>query len=85
MGFHTARRYAHGCRGLLRVQPFPGPQQKDLLLPQRQGSGFGYRLPGGRRVTDRRTLARIRSLAIPPAWTDVWICPRANGYRKPLF
>ena len=33
-----------------------------------------------RRVTDEATLARIRSLAIPPAYTDVWICPSAHGH-----
>jgi DNA topoisomerase-1 len=35
---------------------------------------------GGRRVRDEPTLARIRALAIPPAWTDVWICPSPNGH-----
>lgn len=34
----------------------------------------------GRPVTDAATLARIRALAIPPAWTDVWICPISNGH-----
>ncbi|HEY0053084.1 MAG TPA: DNA topoisomerase IB, partial [Caulobacteraceae bacterium] len=43
------------------------------------GKGFRY-IEDGRRVTDAATLARIRALAIPPAWTDVWICPRANGH-----
>ncbi|MBS1715468.1 MAG: DNA topoisomerase IB [Armatimonadetes bacterium] len=31
-------------------------------------------------MKDSKTLRRIRSLAVPPAWTDVWICPRANGH-----
>jgi DNA topoisomerase-1 len=44
------------------------------------GSGFAYVGPDGRRVGDRHTLARIRALAIPPAWRDVWICPRADGH-----
>ncbi len=34
----------------------------------------------GRTVSDRRLLARIKSLAIPPAWTDVWICPNERGH-----
>jgi DNA topoisomerase-1 len=34
----------------------------------------------GRRVTDLRVLGRIKRLAIPPAWTDVWICPRDDGH-----
>ena len=35
---------------------------------------------GNRPITDKLTLARIKRLAIPPAWTDVWICPRDNGH-----
>jgi DNA topoisomerase I len=44
------------------------------------GGGFRYRRPGGRPVTDRPTLDRIARLAIPPAWTGVWICPHADGH-----
>ena len=47
---------------------------------RRSGSGFSYRDPEGRVIYDRAALARIKSLAIPPAWTDVWICPDANGH-----
>ncbi len=39
-----------------------------------------YRDAQGRRVRDPATLARIRHLAIPPAWTEVWICPTAHGH-----
>lgn len=46
----------------------------------RRGRGFIYLRPDGRRVRSRRELGRIRSLAIPPAWKDVWICPRPNGH-----
>lgn len=46
----------------------------------RHGRGFSYRWPDGRAVADPRAIARIRSLAIPPAWTDVWISPHANGH-----
>lgn len=42
--------------------------------------GFGYRDAGGKPVRDAKTLERIRRLAIPPAWTQVWISPRANGH-----
>ena len=45
-----------------------------------RGHGFNYIKPNGEPVTDEKTLDRIRRLAIPPAWTDVWICPRANGH-----
>lgn len=44
------------------------------------GKGFAYHDQKGRLITDKRVLARIRALAIPPAWTDVWICPRATGH-----
>jgi DNA topoisomerase I len=42
--------------------------------------GFAYHDGRGRPVEDEKTLARIHALAIPPAWTNVWICPRANGH-----
>ncbi|MGZ8289985.1 MAG: DNA topoisomerase IB [Telluria sp.] len=42
--------------------------------------GFQYAAADGAPVTDDETLARIKSLAIPPAWTDVWICAQANGH-----
>ncbi|QDO96993.1 DNA topoisomerase IB [Ferrovibrio terrae] len=47
---------------------------------QRSGTGFSYRLPDGSLVRDAATLKRLRSLAIPPAWTAVWICPREDGH-----
>jgi DNA topoisomerase-1 len=46
----------------------------------RQGKGFAYVRPDGKAVKDDETLARIRALAIPPAWTGVWICPFENGH-----
>jgi DNA topoisomerase-1 len=45
----------------------------------RAGTGFSYRLPNGRGV-DKDTRQRIRKLAIPPAWTEVWICPLETGH-----
>src|SRR5687768_3370143 len=47
---------------------------------RRAGRGFVYLGPDGRRVGDADTLERIRRLAIPPAWRDVWICPHAHGH-----
>jgi DNA topoisomerase-1 len=41
---------------------------------RKRGQGFSYTDADGRPVRDERTLERIRALAIPPAWTDVWIC-----------
>ena len=43
-------------------------------------NGFDYKMPDGSLVRDIDTLKRIRSLAIPPAWTDVWICPEPHGH-----
>jgi DNA topoisomerase I len=47
---------------------------------QRSGRGFRYTDASGEPVEDPRTLLRIRHLVIPPAWTDVWICPVSNGH-----
>ena len=46
----------------------------------RNGNGFVYRRHDGSRVDDDATLARIQALAIPPAWTDVWICSSPRGH-----
>jgi len=46
----------------------------------RKAGGFDYLDPRGRRVRDEDTLARIRKLAIPPAWTSVWISPRPDSH-----
>ena len=45
-----------------------------------RGRGFSYHEEDGTRITDQDTLERIRALAIPPAWTDVWICPHPRGH-----
>jgi DNA topoisomerase-1 len=50
------------------------------ITRQRAGAGFTYRDARGRRVRDAATLARIRSLVIPPAWKDVWISPDPHGH-----
>jgi DNA topoisomerase I len=50
------------------------------ITRRRHGRGFVYTDPSGRRLTDREELERIRELAIPPAWKDVWICPFPNGH-----
>jgi DNA topoisomerase-1 len=44
------------------------------------GDGLRYFDAHGKPVEDEANLKRIKSLAIPPAWTDVWICPQANGH-----
>lgn len=52
------------------------------ITRRRSGRGFSYRDPDGAVIRDRPLLARIRSLAIPPAWTDVWICPDPDGHMQ---
>lgn len=47
---------------------------------RRSGKGFAYRRDDGSLVRDRDELQRIRSLAIPPAYREVWICPSPNGH-----
>jgi DNA topoisomerase-1 len=47
---------------------------------RRFGAGFSYRDADGKPVSDEETLERIRKLAIPPAWTDVWISPSPRGH-----
>jgi len=47
---------------------------------RRRGKSFTYLRPNGETLRDTTVLARIRSLAIPPAWKDVWICPTPNGH-----
>ncbi|WP_090751808.1 DNA topoisomerase IB [Paracoccus chinensis] len=50
------------------------------ITRRRAGKGFSYRDAQGRTVKDQETLDRIRSLAIPPAYTDVWICADPDGH-----
>ncbi len=50
------------------------------ITRKRHGKGFSYYLPNGEKISDKKELKRIRTLAIPPAYNDVWICPFANGH-----
>jgi DNA topoisomerase IB len=45
-----------------------------------RGRGFSYEEANGEPVVDREVIERIRELAIPPAWKEVWICPHPNGH-----
>ena len=47
---------------------------------RRRGSGFSYLDKDGKTIKDPDVVERIRTLAIPPAWTEVWICPYPNGH-----
>jgi DNA topoisomerase-1 len=50
------------------------------IARRRCGQAFRYLRPDGSAVRDRESLGRIRSLAIPPAWREVWICPQDDGH-----
>jgi DNA topoisomerase I len=50
------------------------------LARRRRGRGFEYLDEEGERIEDDDVLARLRGLAIPPAWEDVWVCPDENGH-----
>ena len=50
------------------------------ITRKRAGKGFSFRGPDGAPVRDRATLDRIRSLAVPPAYRDVWVCPHPEGH-----
>jgi DNA topoisomerase-1 len=63
-------------RGRLRRSDCRG----EGIARRRAGRGFSYRDAGGERVADEEALARIRELAIPPAWGEVWICPDPLGH-----
>jgi DNA topoisomerase-1 len=47
---------------------------------KKAGTGFSYVRPDGSKLTGPDTMKRIKALAIPPAWTDVWICPSPDGH-----
>ena len=50
------------------------------ITRRRSGKGFTYRDADGATVRDPEVIGRIRAMAIPPAWTDVWICPWPTGH-----
>lgn len=50
------------------------------ITRRRRGRGFEYLDERGERIEDEDAIARIRSLVIPPAWQDVWICPHPGGH-----
>ena len=49
---------------------------------KRHKDGFSYHKPDGKKLTDPKTLDRIRKLAVPPAYNDVWICRSPNGHMQ---
>jgi DNA topoisomerase-1 len=61
--------------GLVYVQ-----DQEPGIRREHTAAGFRYFTPTGRKLTAEAELTRIRKLSIPPAWTEVWICPLPNGH-----
>ncbi len=66
---------AAACAGLIYVS-----DEEPGIRRRRAGKGFTYKWPDGQTVTEEDTLARIRKLAIPPAYRDVWICTDPEGH-----
>ena len=50
------------------------------ITRKRVGTGWAYYLPNGKRITSSDIRKRLNALAIPPGWTDVWICPDRDGH-----
>src|SRR5438309_7625863 len=50
------------------------------IVRLQSGDGFCYKNARGHKIRNAATLWRIKSLVIPPAWREVWICPFANGH-----
>lgn len=50
------------------------------LIRKRRGRGFIYLDSSGNKLRDEEVINRIKTLAVPPAWKDVWICSKPNGY-----
>jgi len=64
------------ARGRLRRADCGSPG----IRRRRRGRGFSYEETSGEAIADEETLERIRQLAIPPAWKEVWICPDPFGH-----
>ncbi len=56
------------------------PESLSGLTRVSRGKGFQYVDASGRAVNDSRVLQRIRALVIPPAWSNVWVCPVEDGH-----
>ncbi len=50
------------------------------IVRERNGTRFVYRDSSDAAIADRAELARINAIAVPPAWTEVWICPDPDGH-----
>jgi DNA topoisomerase-1 len=67
-------------RELKQIGLSPSNPSECGITRRKSGKGFSFIDPQGQTIRDPELIARLNSLAIPPAWTDVWICPDENGY-----
>ena len=87
----------HWNPALLKSSPLYRPLPRDMaervslvyvsdeepgIRRRRSGTGFSYVGLGGKTIRDSRIIKRINALAIPPAWTDVWISADPDGHIK---
>ncbi|MGH8442703.1 MAG: DNA topoisomerase IB [Nevskiaceae bacterium] len=72
----AAEAMAHAREARLRYVSVDDPG----IRRTRKGKGFAYAGPDGKPIKDKETLMRVRRLAIPPAYQDVWICTDARGH-----
>jgi DNA topoisomerase-1 len=79
-GWEGGDRGKNPVMGRLRRSCCDGPG----ISRRRRGKGFSYHWDQGQKVEDQEVIARIKALAIPPAWKDVWICPWPNGHIQAL-
>lgn len=63
-----------------RIELRPSNPAEPGITRRRRGRHFSYHDARGRRIRDRETLRRVKALAIPPVWTDVWICADPAGH-----
>ncbi len=92
----SKNRHGGGPRGQKQPETLSGSEPPEVVAREaglryvsdrspgirrlRSGKSFRYEDPAGGAVRDRDTLDRIKALAIPPAWTEVWISPGADGH-----
>lgn len=74
------KKFVFATKARLRVWS----DSKPGIRRERAGATFRYHDARGKLVRDANALARIRALAIPPAWTDVLVCPDANGHLQAI-
>lgn len=82
-------KHARAKRLVIKVDPVESAEAASCryvddsqpgIIRKKRGTGFSYTRADGKAVHDAVTLRRIKSLVIPPAWTNVWICPHADGH-----